>query len=395
MHTLGHPLRDAFPLDPGLTYLNHGTVGVAPRLVLDALAAKHREIERDPAGFLGHVHAHLAEALGPVADFVGTTPARLAFVDNATTGANAVLQSLDLRGATVLITDHGYPGVNHAVRRAAQAAGARVEVIALPFPVAEAELLVEALRPALERGAALLVLDHLCAGSGLLLPLAPMIALAHDHGVPVLVDGAHAPGQVPLHLDALNADWYTANLHKWAFAPRATGFLWAAPGRERGLRHPVASLFEDDDLPGAGWRPTTAWQQRFHWVGTRDPAPWLCAPAGLAFGASLGWARLWAYQADLAAQTAAILADAWGEAPPVPAALRAALVTARLPARWPGDGAGVDAALAHFRAHGLVVGVFPHGGALWARVSAQAYVEPDDVRRLAEAALAPLTAPRG
>ena len=116
------------------------------------------------------------------------------------------------------------------------------------------------------------VLDHVTSETALVLPLAGMAALCRERGVPVLADGAHAPGAIDLDIPALGVDWYVANLHKWAFAPRGCGVLWAAPDRREGLHPPIIS-----------WGLDVGWHQEFDWTGTRDPTPFLCAPVGIAF----------------------------------------------------------------------------------------------------------------
>lgn len=113
-----------------------------------------------------------------------------------------------------------------------------------------------------------------------MMPLARIIALLKAEGVRVLVDGAHAVGQVPLNLTQSGADWYVSNAHKWLYAPRATAFLYAAPD-VRGMTKPhVVSHFIDLSFP-----------QSFDYLGTRDYTAWLAMPAVLAFLPSLALKR--------------------------------------------------------------------------------------------------------
>ena len=176
----------------------------------------------------------LREAAAALAAFVGTTADALVFVDNATSGCGAVLGSLDLRpGDRILVTDHGYGAVTNAARHVAARAGAEVVTMAMPWPRFDRAAIVHAYREAITPRTRLVILDHVTSGSALVMPVEDILALARAAGARVLVDGAHAPGLLPLALDALDADWWTGNLHKWAMAPRSSAILVArADARE-------------------------------------------------------------------------------------------------------------------------------------------------------------------
>jgi isopenicillin-N epimerase len=208
-----------------------------------------------------------------------------------------------------------------------------------------------------------------------LLPAAALVELAHRAGARVLVDGAHVPGQVALELDALGADWYIANLHKWYFAPRACGFLWAAPDVQAAL-HPLAISH------GLG----EGFAAEFDWTGTRDFTACLAAPDGIAFHERLGGAVLMARNAALAHDAAALLARAWRSEPAGPPALFAAMATVRLPVTGevsPARAQRIGRWLAE--AHRIETVVTCDSGALWLRIAAQAYNELAEYERLAAA----------
>ena len=240
----GHRMLEQWALDPEVTYLNHGTVGATPRRVLAAQQALRDEMERQPSRFMlrelvGHIGVvpqaptRMRGAAATVAGFLGAAADDVVFVDNATAGANAVLRSLELNaGDEILVTDHGYGAVTHASHYAARRAGATVRAVELPFPVAEPMQIANTIDAAIGPATRLLIVDHVTSGSALVLPVADMAARCRARGVAVLVDGAHAPGALDLDIGALGADWYTANLHKWAWAPRSCGILWASPERQ-------------------------------------------------------------------------------------------------------------------------------------------------------------------
>jgi isopenicillin-N epimerase len=385
--TYGHVLLTEWALDPAILYLNHGTVGATPRRVLAAQQAIRDEIERQPSRFLLRELADVKQqpmprrprmrvAADAVADFLGARGDDLVFVDNATAGANAVLASLDLRaGDEIVVTDHGYGGVTTSARHWAGRAGATVRVVELPHPRFEPGAIISAVAAALSPRTRLAIIDHVTSGSALILPVAELIARCHAAGVPVLVDGAHAPGALPLDIPALGADWYTGNLHKWAMAPRSCGVLWASPERQSGLHPTVVS-----------WGYDQGFAAEFDLTGTRDPSPWLAAPAGIEFLHRLELAAARAYQHALAWSAAQRLADRFGVTLPMEEAQVGTMVTLPLPAR-----AGTTQEEAYalrltlLQVDHIEVQLHAWRGSLWVRPSAQVYNEESDIVRLAAA----------
>jgi isopenicillin-N epimerase len=393
MTTFGRPMLEHWLLDPAVTYLNHGTVGAPPRRALAAQQAIRDEIERQPSRFLlrelstvrvgvgaGADRPRLRVAAEAVAAFVGASGEDLAFVDNATTGANAVLRSLPLAaGDELLVTDLGYGGVVNAARHAARERGALLRTVQMPDdPGMGPGAFVAAIDGALGPRARLLIVDHITANTALLLPVAEIAARCRVKGVLVLVDGAHAPGAIALDIPALGADWYVGNLHKWAWAPRSSGILWAARERQSGLHHPVISWGLDQGLAA-----------EFDMPGTRDPTAHLAAPAALDFMRELGVDAVRRYNHELAWRGAHRLAELWDVRFTVPESMIGTMAAVPLPAALGStrDDAAVlrDALLF---ADGIEVHVHARTGRLWARISAQIYNDLGDVERLGAAVLA-------
>ena len=379
-----------FPLEPGSVYLNHGTVGVTPLAVMRARSAILDEIERHPARFMIRELMTLGMSEPPpsprlraaaerVGAFLGACGDGVAFVDNATSAINAVVRSIEFApGDEILVHDQAYGGVVRAIAFLARERGATMTRCALPFPARAPEDFVAAVERAITPRTRLALLDHVGSETALVMPLAAMAAACRSRGVAVLVDGAHAPGAIDVDIAALGVDWYAANLHKWAFAPRSCGVLWAAPERREGLHPGVIS-----------WGVTSGdWLQEFDWTGTRDPSPWLAAPAALDFMHDvLGVAAMRTHNHDLAWQSAQLLCRRWGLDWMTPESMVGCMVTVPLPERL---GAG-DAANAQrlrdalFERHAIEVPVIARGGTLWARVSLQVYNDAADVERLADA----------
>jgi len=371
----GHALLDEFLLDPTFAYLNHGGYGVTPRAVLAAQRQWQEALEREPTRFQETERADaLDAALRRVAPFVGASPRDLVFVHNATTAANAVLFSLALRPEDeVVVLDHGYPSVRRAAGVWAERAGARVVTAALPQPLVDSGQVVDALRDALGPRTRLVIVDHVTSATALILPVARIAAMCRERGVPVFVDGAHAPGHLALDIEALRVDFYTGNLHKWAFAPKTCAVLWAAPQHQETLRHPVVSYAAD------------TWRGAFHWPGTNDPSAWLASTAALDFLDHLGPAAVRAHNHDLADAAAEALSARWGTDRPFPRAMHGAMVALHPPGTPDATPETVQRLRASLRDERIEVPIFAHSGRLWVRIAAQVYNEPDDYDRLGEA----------
>jgi isopenicillin-N epimerase len=385
-------------LAPEILYLNHGTVGATPRPVLERQQALQREIERQPARFLTrelmrwtaddppgtHVAAIRRPLLRAAADdvgaFLGVRGEDLVFVHNATAGVNAVLRSLPLEpGDEIVVLDQAYGAVAKTVGWVAAERGARVVTVATPFPVEGdcTQAFSEAVAHALGPRTRIAVLDHVVSETALVLPVAAMAARCRARGVPVLVDGAHAPGALDLDISALGVDWYVGNLHKWAFAPRPCGVLWAAPDRRAHLHPTVIS-----------WGLGNGLAQEFDWPGTPDPTPMLAAPAGLAFMSDvLGVEAMRRWNHDLVWRAAHALAARWGQPWDVPEAMVGCMATVLLPERL--QSLGPEAAprlkdwlLYERRIEAQVLAI---RGRLCVRLAAQVYNDERDYESLAEA----------
>jgi isopenicillin-N epimerase len=390
MLRFGHALRHAWPLEEDVIYLNHGTVGVTPRRVLAAQQAVRDEIERHPSRYLlreltsivvggpRRDKPRMRQAADIVADFLGARGDDLVFVDNATTGANAVLRSFPLApGDEILVTDLGYGGVTHAATFAARERGAIVRTATMPYPVRSAAELLDACTAAIGPRTRLAVIDHITSQTALILPLAEIASQCRARGVAVLADGAHAPGAIPLDIPALGVDWYVANLHKWMWVPRSSGILWASPERQRALHPAVVS-----------WGLDQGFTAEFDLPGTRDPSCHLAAPAAIAMMRELGIDAVRQYNHSLAWKGARLLAERWGTTFETPEPLVGTMATVVMPesaGRTMEDANRVRDRL--FFEDNIEVQVHAFRDRLHVRICAQIYNTLEDVGRLAEAVL--------
>ncbi|MCH7493716.1 aminotransferase class V-fold PLP-dependent enzyme, partial [bacterium] len=320
---LGRAARGEWTLDPEAVFLNHGSFGAAPRFVQEAQSAWRERMERQPVQFLARDiwDNLLHEAADSLAGFLGARGEDLVFVDNATAGVNTVLKGLALApGDEVLGTDHAYGAIWDTIRFVAARAGAKAVRAKVGYPPRGDDEMVAAVMAAVTPRTRVAVLDHVSSDTGLIWPIERLVAACRERSVPVLVDGAHAPGMLDLAIPPIGADWYTGNCHKWLCAPKGSAFLWTKPERQAET-HPLVTSF------GHGWG--SGYRGEFLWVGTRDYTPFLTVPAALEFHAWLG-GGVRAYQQSLAEEARRLLAEAWSVPAEAPAATVTAVVKSRM-----------------------------------------------------------------
>ena len=382
-------MRAHWALEPGLVYLNHGTVGVVPTRVSDAQRALHATVELNPSKFMlreltGEKPSpwrpgptRMREAAAAVASFVGARGEDFVFTPNVTHAINAVLRSLAFQpGDEILVTDLGYGAITLGAEYRAREFGGMVKVAAMPYPTTP-ESARDAIVTAVGPKTRLAIVDHVTSESAQVLPVAEIAAALKARGVTVLVDGAHAPGALALDVPSIGADWYAANLHKWCHAPRSCGFLWAPPERQPGIQPTTIS-----------WGVDKGFTNAFDWVGTLDPTNYLAAPEGVALLREWGFEAARNYMHRLAWEGGRLLAERWGTEVGVPESMVGTMITVPLPAR--SGSANEDAArlrLALLLEEKIEIQMHAWRGRLWVRLSAQVYNEMSEVEQLAEAVL--------
>ena len=286
-------LRQHFLLRPDVIFLNHGSFGACPRPVFETYQAWQLELEREPVEFLGRRFTELMrQAREALAAYVGAAPDELVYVPNATTGLNIVARSLPLLPRDeVLATDHEYGALDRTWRFVCGRRGARYINQPLPLPLESPEQVVETLWSAVTERTRVLFLSHITSPTALILPIAELVRRARQAGILTVIDGAHAPGQIPLDLAALGADFYSGNCHKWLCAPKGSAFLYA----RRTVQHLVQPLVVSwgwSDRPDGFDKPVRSFVDEQQWQGTRDPAAYLSVPAAIQFQAEHDWLRV-------------------------------------------------------------------------------------------------------
>ncbi|MBT8486740.1 MAG: aminotransferase class V-fold PLP-dependent enzyme [Phycisphaerales bacterium] len=390
--TCGHPVTPPAPmanrgdwlLDPAVVYLNHGCFGARLRRVFDTQTAWREQFERQPLQLLERERGDLLEnAKTTLGLRLGMGPSDVGFVTNATDGVNAVLRSLRFEsGDVMLTTNHVYNAVRQTMRHLATHVGATWRELDVPYPVSSPGQVIEAIAGALDDRVKVLVIDHITSPTAVRFPVEAILEAARARGIDVLIDGAHAPGMIDLDVTALDAAYYTGNLHKWVCAPPGSAFLWVRPDRQAGIHPTVISHFYDEGFAA-----------EFAWQGTRDISGWLSVPAAFETLDALGggtWSSVMEHNHQLATWAQLELSRRWDVPTPTPA--DGSMLGSMVAMPVPPD--AIAAAGTPERLHlcllersKIEVPVIEWNGRWLIRPSFQAYNTPADVEKLAHAVI--------
>jgi isopenicillin-N epimerase len=372
-------LADQFLLRRDITFLNHGSFGSCPRPVFDTYQEWQRELERQPVEFLGRRLVDLlAAARERLATFVGTAGRNVVFVPNATFGVNIVAHSLDLKpGDEVLSTNHEYGAADRAWRFNCAQRGVRYVNHPISVPLTTPEAMIDQLWEGVNDRTRVIFVSHITSPTAVIFPVAEICARAREAGILTVIDGAHAPGQIDLDMDAIGADFYTGNCHKWLCAPKGAAFLYARPEQQDLLQPLVVSWGWESLKPG-----DSRFVDHFGWIGTHDPAAYLSVPAAIEFQEQNDWATVRAACHDLLAAIRSDVAARTGLPEICPDSTDWWSQMAVLPILQ------TDTAELHrhlWEEFRIEVPLTQWNGRQFVRVSIQAYSTPDDGARLIEA----------
>lgn len=384
-------VRIFWGLDSEITFLNHGSFGACPKPVLEAQSVFRAQLEREPVRFfVRECDKLLEEAYVALAEFIGANPDDLVFLSNATAGVNTVLRSLTFEpGDELVITAHGYNACNNAARFVAEKSGATVVVAEIPFPIQSEDEAVEAILEKLTAKTRLVLIDHVTSPTALVLPVERIVGELKNRGIDTLIDGAHAPGMLPLDLNKLGAAYYTGNCHKWMCTPKGVAFLHVRRDKQSLIR-PLSISH------GANSTRTdrSRFRLEFDWTGTVDPTPWLSLPAAMKFMSSLfpgGMTEVAEHNRLMVLAARQWLSETLSTGLPAPESMIGSLAAVVLPdalGSTPEPPLYLDPLQETlFTRHHIEVPIiaFPRWPQRLVRVSAQIYNAPEDYQRLGRA----------
>lgn len=380
MPRFGRSVRHLWELSEGVAFLNHGSFGACPKVVLAEQDRIRKAMESHPDLFFRENivptedRTGLRTAASRLAAFVNVDGNDLAFVENTTAGIQAVLRSIDFAaGDRILITDHTYNAVRLMVEARCAETGARPLVVPIGIPTSREEIIAR-FRKSLTPSVKLAIVDHITSPTALVFPLEEIIPELRSVDALVLVDGAHAVGHIPLNLAALQPDWYVSNAHKWLFAPKGSAFLYAsmrvaARTRPNVISHHIAMGFP----------------RSFDFTGTRDNSAWLAVPAAIEFFVDLDPEAVRDYQHRLLATCSDLLAGI-GARGVSNIEMCAAMRSFVLPQGRPATAADAESLVRSlWERNRIRAQSYAFAQSLLLRVSAQVYVDEQDLQRLREA----------
>jgi len=285
-----HPmqnLKQYFLLDPSVTFLNHGSFGATPKPVFREYQRWQRELENQPVEFLGRRFDGLMRvAREALANYLVTRAENVIYAQNVTIALNIVARSLELGpGDEVLSTDHEYGAMDRTWRFLSKERG--FAYLNQPVDISSKEAFVESFWRGVTPRTRVIFLSHITSPTATIFPVEPIIQRARANNIITVIDGAHVAGQLPLSLDALGADFYGGNLHKWLCAPKGAGFLYARPEVQHLLKPLVVSWGYEPEVPGV-----SPFVDQNEWWGTRDVAAFLTVPMAIKFQQDHDWAEV-------------------------------------------------------------------------------------------------------
>ena len=340
------PLSNLWALDKEICYLNHGSYGACPRKILERQQEYRNQLESDPLRFfLREYTPLLTNVRKVVANFVQVTPEEITLVTNATTGVNTILKALRFSADDeLLVTNHEYNACKNALNAVAELSGAKIIVAEIPFPIASKDQVIHNLLKHVTPRTKFVLIDHVVSQTSLIFPIKEIVEELTQRGIEVLVDGAHAPGMLPLQLKELGTCYYTGNFHKWTCSPKGAAFLYVPLELQHKIRPLVISHGANAILSDR-----SRFLMEFDWTGTQDPSALLCIPESITFMSEVtkgGIAEVMQANHDLAMQAQKVLCDVLSVASTAPETMLGSMATINLPKKL--------AAINHVTLHDLL-----------------------------------------
>lgn len=374
-----NPYKELWGLDPTIVFLNHGSFGATPKSILATQARWRSTMEEDPVYFMMEIAPKLIRASAErLADFLHTSSDQIVFVENATSGVNAVLRSLlpVLRSSDeILTTSHVYGAVWQTLLYLQDSTGVRLVTAEVPFPITHKDEIIQAVKNAITPATKLVVIDHITSPTGILFPIEEIIQICKELEVYTLIDGAHAPGNVPINLDELQPSWYTGNCHKWMCAPKGTAFLWTSK---------EMAPFTHPTVLSHNYR--AGFIHEFDWTGTKDLTGILCLPDVLDLISEWGGVEeMTRKNKELLLKGRAILTSALAIEAPAPESFLTTIATLQLPFEIsPKEETKLELNARLRKERSIQLPFMPFNNQMWFRISAFLYNTEDEYQYLAE-----------
>jgi isopenicillin-N epimerase len=375
----GHQILNEWYLDENVVFLNHGSFGAAPKVVLNKYFEILQKLEKQPVSFfIDEYPLLITEAARRLAGFVGAKEENLVFVENATTGVNTVLRSLMLElkpGDDILTTNHEYPGIKNTIQFVSEKTGAKIVEADIPFPIESSEQIIDIIKKSLNDKTRIAVFDHVTSPTALIFPVKELIELCRENNTISIIDGAHVPGMFDLNIEELNPDFYTNNCHKWLFTPKGCALLW------------VNEKYHDKINPlSISLEYKKGFRNEFAWTGTKNPASWLAVPFAIDFYEGYGKNDIMSHNHGLIVKARNAIADELNLSIPTKDNMLGTMATMPFPGNYDiNDNIIIELRKQFYNKYRIELPFMAFNNKLWFRISAQIYNEIGDYYKLIDA----------
>ncbi len=376
-------------LERNTVFLNHGSFGATPILILEKQIEYRNRMEQEAVRFMIiELEDLLWKNKEQLAAFVGAKAKDLVFVPNATYGVNTVMNNLELKeGDEILTHNHAYGACWNAVQYYAEKSKAKLVVAEIPFPIKSEDELVEAFMKSVTPKTKFAMIDHVTSATGIIFPVKKITAALHEKGIEVLIDGAHAPGMLDLNIDDIGAEYYTGNCHKWICSPKGSALLHVREDKQKNFRSLIVSHTYDKNVG------EKLWSSHFFWPGTADFTAYACIGDSIDFMESVmgDWKNLRKHNHDLIVEGRKLLLNALGEEAPCPENMLGSLATVPLPIPFKAPESNFNyihpfwqKLMSEYHIQTPVFGWSRTNPRWWLRIAGQAYNSIEQIKYLAE-----------
>jgi selenocysteine lyase/cysteine desulfurase len=295
-------VKQQFPLQDDLIYLNAANVCPASRGVLDRHLEYLRDFHSNPSFQNRDKYGPLAErARAKAAALLGCGADEIAFTRNTSEGSNMIVHGIDLKaGDEVVITSHNHPSNNDSWKIRARRDGIVVREVAVPLPPKTSQELLDGVARAITSRTRIVSVTHLTSTTGNLYPAKAIAGLAHKHGCWMHLDGAQTLGALDVNVGEIGCDSYTGSTHKWMMGPLEAGIMYVKSDR-------IAQLWPA--IVTAGWSDKLVGARKFEVFGQRDNPRLVAVESALDFLNLIGMRNIEARMRALATRAKEQLRD--------------------------------------------------------------------------------------
>lgn len=375
----GKSFRDEFLIKKDVIFLNNGSFGATPKPVFDSFVEWSKRLEEQPVYFFVDEYSELLEnTLNRTKKFLGVKSGETAFIENTTSGINAIINSLKhklTKQDKILFLDDAYKGIKNTLYHLSESYEIQLVELKTPFPIVSEEDILERIENTIKNnpGIKIAIFDHISSSRSVVYPIKKMVEIAKKYDITVIIDGAHAPGMFKIDIDSYGADYYVGNLHKWMYAPKSVALIWTQRENSE-LIHPLTISLNYKK----------GFNREFEWTGTKNPAAYLSVNSAIDFIEKIGHKKIIKYNFNLAKEATKLLTEKLLTEKCCPDSMRTALSTIPLDIAGKTDRT-VELRNKIYKTYKLELPFFYHHGRMWFRISAQIFNELGEYELLGHA----------